>query len=354
MHTQRQAQLARPQSSRASLRRAIFPCPQHSTRLRQDHNPGQLYLLYTDTNGIRVFLRRLTVIRGEVDAADPILVSEGPESFTRQFPSMAIGPEGRPWVVIRSYEGATTPTAAIVDIWLTRALGPSLEIWSEPVRVSSSEDAVRGGAGTSGSLAFSGEGFVVVFGITGELVAYTASYRSIGELTRQSAGTFRGVHDFVLVADGGLVHLAYHADGVEVPTRAPALRDDVHRGKEVMTYRNWDVEVGWSDPIPLGLTGTHMTAMSVDDDGNVWVFYGNLLGEIRLRVLRSGANDFDPEICIGTVPEHVAASSAWLASSQPSGNSVGLLWVERPGEQWEVRFRTFTLDSLTTIAPCPN
>ncbi len=100
--------------------------------------------------------------------------------------------------------------------------------------------------------------------------------------------------------------------------------------------------------------------MSIDNDGNVWVFYGNLEGVIRLRVLRSGANDFDPELCIVTIPKHVAASYAWLASSQPSGNGVGLLWMERAGEDqpharlWEVRFHRLTLDSLTTFSTCPN
>ncbi len=302
---------------------------------------GDLYLLYTDASGIKVFLRQAQVSGAEVRTANPILVMEGEVSFSAEIPNMAIGPEGMAWVVVRSYK--STPTGAIVEIWLTRATDGSMGTWTEPVRISSPEEAVRGGAGTSGSLAFAGEDLMVVFGIDGEMVGYVTDSGTMASFVREPAGTFKGTHDFTIIESGGKAHLAYHRAGPS---------------GENMTYRTWTREDSWSERIDLGETTTHTTAMSVDNDGNVWVFYGasrsseELPGTIMFRILEKGSEVFGPARCAARIPYLRSSGSPWLASAQPSSQMVGLLWVEKPADYWQVKFRTLDLESDSRDAKC--
>ena len=130
----------------------------------------QLYLLYTDSNGMIVYVQPVTVSGGEVQLLQRAEAMMG-VSFSAQFPNMAFDPEGRPWIVARSY--GSTPTGAIVDIWVTNAIDQSMGEWTEPLRVSTDEEALRGGAGTSGSLACVDDSVVIVFAIDREMAGYT-------------------------------------------------------------------------------------------------------------------------------------------------------------------------------------
>ena len=94
--------------------------------------------------------------------------------------------------------------------------------------------------------------------------------------------------------------------------------------------------------------------MSIDNDGNVWIFYRDVNDErkIRFRVLENESVDFGPVRCAAFIPELRVAGSAWLASSQPSGNEVGLLWMEKPAHFWEVKFRSLSLNDISRDAHC--
>jgi hypothetical protein len=231
---------------------------------------GELYLLYADSNGIRVFVRRAEVSRGRVRMAEPIRVMGADVSFSRELPNMAFDPEGRPWVVARSYQ--STPEGATVNIWVSQATDVSMREWTRPVRITSDDEASRGWAGTSGSLAFVDRDVLIVFAARDEMAGYVGDYRAVEELAGEIVGGFLGMHDFILISDGKRAHLAYHR---------PAA------GGEMMTYRYWTRDGGWSEWMDVGVTATHATAMTVDEEGNIWVFYG-IGPEINFRVLKKG------------------------------------------------------------------
>ena len=307
---------------------------------------GELYFLYTDSNSMKVFLLPAKVEGGRVQADDPILVWDWGVSYSASFPNLTIGPAGRPWIVTRSY--SSTPTGALVDIWLTHAEDMSMQTWATPVKISSPEEAPLGGAGTSGSLAFAGEDLMVVFDIyftggrsDGEMVGYSSEGGSIENFVREPAGSFRGTHDFIILESRGKAHLAYH--------RAISLQ-----AGQMMTYQTWTREDSWSQPLDVGETSTHSTAMSIDNDGNVWIFYRDGPDErkIQFRVLENESEAFGPVRCAAFIPELRLAGSAWLASSQPSGNEVGLLWMEKPADFWEVKFRSLSLNDVSRDAHC--
>ena len=119
-----------------------------------------------------------------------------------------------------------------------------------------------------------------------------------------------------------------------------------------MVYQSYTPEAGWSAIEEVGITGTHATAMTVDDAGNVWVFYG-LTNEIMFRVRPAGADGFGPPGCAVRLDPLFLAGSPWLASAQPTGDEVGLLWTIRVADRWEVRFTTVDLESALAGAPCP-
>ena len=302
----------------------------------------QLYLLYTDANGAIVYVQPVTVSGGEVQLLQRAEAMMSNTSFSAQIPNMAFDPEGRPWIVARSY--GSTPTGAIVDIWVTNAIDQSMGEWTEPLRVSTDEEALRGGAGTSGSLAFVDDSVVIVFDIDREMAGYTGDYRMDEELVSESAGDFEGTHDYILISDGERAHLAYHR---------PAATG------QVMSYRYWTLEDSWSERKDVGETGTHATAMTVDLEGNVWVFYGGhghlpeARGAIRFRILRPGESEFGPERCAVMIPDLRQAGNPWLAAAAATEGRVGLMWMEKPGgEVWEVKFRTLDLKDESRDAKC--
>ena len=314
---------------------------------------GELYFLYADRNFMRVFLRRAQVSGGEVRMAEPLLVMDRDVSFAAGIPNMAIDPVGRPWVVVRSYE--SLPTGAVVDIWVTHATDASMREWTQPVRISSDEQALRGGAGTSGSLAFVDEGLVIVFDIDakigtdskvagyqddgqyhGEMAGYAGDYRDVENLATANAGQFKGTHDYALISDGKRAHLAYHRPAAE---------------GQMMSYRFWTPDSSWSERLDVGVTGTHATAMTLDSEGNVWVFYG-IRAEIKFRVLKKGETAFGQVRCVTRIPHLRDMGSPWLAAAAATRGRAGVMWMERPAEFWEVRFQTVVLEEQSEDADC--
>lgn len=118
-----------------------------------------------------------------------------------------------------------------------------------------------------------------------------------------------------------------------------------------MMYRTWSDAASWSPPTEVGRSGTHVTAMTLDSDNNVWVFYGTA-GEVLLRVKKAGSERFEAPRCAVAIGPYENAGYPWLsAAASPERKEVGLLWVERPGEGYEVRFRSFRLDSFERDCP---
>ncbi len=295
----------------------------------------RVYVLYADSNKNHVFLRTGTVGPDGLELGEPILVADMGASFAGYLSNLAIGPDGLPWVVIRSY--LSTPEGSINHIWLTHAIDNSLDTWLEPTRLTSDEEGILTGFGSSGSLAFAGEDLVVVFILVYEMRAIAGDGDAVDELVTETLGSFRGTHDFIIIGGGDTAHLAYHAE---------------HPMGQMMVYQSYTPEAGWSAIEEVGITGTHATAMTVDDAGNVWVFYG-LTNEIMFRVRPAGADGFGPPGCAVRLDPLFLAGSPWLASAQPTGDEVGLLWTIRVADRWEVRFTTVDLESALAGAPCP-
>jgi hypothetical protein len=297
---------------------------------------GRVYILYSDSNKINVYLRVGAIGPDGLTLGEPILVADMELSFMAYLSNLAIGPDGLPWVVIRSYE--STPDGSINHIWLTHAIEDSLENWTEVIRLTTDEEGDRVGFGGSGSLAFAGDDLVAVFTLVDEMRAIVGDGNALDELVTETLGSFRGTHDFIIIGAGDTAHLAYHAD---------------HPQGQMMVYQNYSSASGWSPIEEVGITGTHATAMTVDDGGNVWVFYGNT-NEIMFRVRRAGGDGFGPAGCAVRLDPLTLAGSPWLASAQPAGDEVGLLWTIRVADRWEVRFTTVDLESALAGGDCPE
>ncbi|MDP6508220.1 MAG: hypothetical protein QF719_02745 [Chloroflexota bacterium] len=296
---------------------------------------GRLYILYADSSKRQLFLRIGTPGPDGLSLGEPILVADMKASFMAYLSNLAIGPDGLPWIVIRSYK--STPEGSINHIWLTHAIDDSLDSWLEPTRLTTDEEGVRVGFGGSGSLAFAGDDLVVVFILIDELRAIVGDGDSLDELVTETLGSFLGTHDFIIIGDGDTSHLAYHA---------------AHLQGQMMVYQSYTPATGWSDIEEVGPTGTHATAMTIDDSGNVWVFYG-ITNEIMFRVRPAGGGGFGPVGCAVRLDPLFLAGSPWLASAQPAGDQVGLLWTIRIADRWEVRFAALDFDTALAGAPCP-
>jgi len=297
---------------------------------------GRVYVLYADRNKIQVFLRVGTAGPDGLVLGEPILVADMESSFMAYLSNLAIGPDGRPWVVIRSY--MSTPEGSINHIWLTYAIDSSLDEWTDPFRLTTDDEGDRTGFGSSGSLAFAGDDLVAVFILVGEMRATVGDSDAIDELVTETLGSFNGTHDFIIIGDGDTAHLAYHADDA---------------GGQMMVYQSYSTDTGWTAIEEVGITGAHATAMTVDDSGNVWVFYANT-NEIMYRVRPAGGEGFGPPGCAVRLDPLFGAGSPWLASAQPAGDEVGLMWTIRVADRWEIRFTTLDLETALAGGACPE
>jgi len=295
---------------------------------------GRVYLLYSDVDKQTAYLRVGSAGDGRLDLGEAIIVADMGGPRMAYISNLAIAPDGVPWILIRSYRD--TPTGVENHMWLTGPTDASLQTWTDPVRLTTDRDATASAFGTSGSLAFAGEDLVVVYNLADEIRSLAGDRNDPRGLLRARVGSFRGTHDYIINAAGDTVHLAYHAADPK---------------GEMMTYQSYDEETGWSEPVEVGISETHATAMTIDAAGNVWIFYG-WSGEVRYRVWLPADNAFSPEACAVRVDQLVRTGSPWLASAQPTGDGVGLLWTERIADRWEVRFITIRLDQALAGTAC--
>lgn len=299
---------------------------------------GVVHVMYADLMKRRIYLRTGDVRGGEARLGEPVVVAEWHDEFMAYLATEAMGSDGLPRVLVRSYQGVTMGTGTISHLWLTTALDDSFEDWRDPIRITTQADAERATAGTSGSLGVVGERIVIVFNMADELMAFVGSVDEPGGLVRESLGGAAGIHDHILLVRDGVVHLAYHAPG---------------KHGTVMAFRTWTEDGGWSQRIDLAATGDHATAMTVDEVGNVWVFFGTG-SSVRMRVRRVGRDSFDAERCVVNINPLEAASYVWLGAAQPAGkNETGLLWTQRPADdRWEVRFKVIGLEDFDAAPLC--
>ena len=61
-----------------------------------------------------------------------------------------------------------------------------------------------------------------------------------------------------------------------------------------------------------------------------------------------------PVRCAARIPELQRAGSPWLSAAGAADAGAGLMWMERPGDFWEVRFRTLALVDDSGDASCPD
>jgi hypothetical protein len=217
---------------------------------------------------------------------------------------------------------------------MVHATSKDMSTWSEPLAFADFLSPTME-AGASASGAFVGDDLVLAFEALNEFYAITGS--SIDPPSLKD--TFKGTHDYALVPDGDQVHLVYATEA--------------EGGYGAMAYRTWSRSTGWSQRTLLGHVSPHHTALALDNLGNVWVFYGERRS-VRVRVLRSGAAQFEAARCPITTREPDLASHAWLnaAAGRENASEVGLLWIELSDEKWHVRFRTFTLDDVMALPAC--
>jgi hypothetical protein len=286
----------------------------------------RIYLLYSDIEKRNLYLRTANAVAGDLILDNPVRIADMGAPLMAYIANLAVDPDGRLWVLIRSYQD--TPSGAANHLWLTSAIDKSLQSWSEPVRLTTDGDSRASTFGTSGSLDFVGDHLVVAYNLATEIRSLTGERTSLSELLRSRVGSFEGTHDYIVIASKNDVHLAYHAK---------------HPGGQMMTYQRYSPDNGWSAPLNVGKTGTHATAMSVDTFGNVWLFYGDSR-EVRYRVWFSDKETFGPESCVVRIDKLVRAGSPWLASAQPTADRVGLLWTERVSDRWEIRFIQLSLE----------
>ncbi len=294
----------------------------------------RIYLLYSDVDKQSAYLRVGSAGDGRLDLGEPILVADRGARLLAYITNLAVAPDGTPWILIRSYQD--TPTGAANYMWLTGATDASLRTWTDPVRLTTEGDAAASTFGSSGSLAFAGEDLVVVYNLADEIRSLAGDRNDPPGLLRARVGSFRGTHDYIIISAGDTVHLAYHAD---------------HPEGQMMTYQSYDEETGWSEPVDVGISETHATAMTVDATGNVWIFY-SFSGEVKYRVWLLADYALSPETCAVRIDQLVRAGSPWLASAPSADNEVGLLWTERIADRWEVRFTTVTLDQTLAGTVC--
>jgi len=294
---------------------------------------GHLHVVYPDSNGMKIFVRRGTVDQGSVLIGAPREVVDMENSFMAKVPSLIFDAKGVPHIVFSSLEGVTTGGSRW-RAWMAHATSKDMSAWSEPTAfVDLLSPTMEAGASTSG--VFVGDDLVLAYEVLNKFYVITDMSTDSPSLT----DTFKGTHDYAVVADGDQLHVVYHSE--------------LEGGSGAMAYRTWSRSTGWSERIFLGPASPHHTALALDNAGNVWVFYGERRS-VRVRVLRSGADQFEAARCPIETLEPDLASHAWLnaAAGRENTSEVGLLWIELPSEKWNVRFRTFTLDEVMALPTC--
>ena len=318
------------------------------------HNES-VFVVYPDTNNMKLYLRRGTAFGGHIFLSKPIEVLDMGVSFAVKIPSLLFDDEDVPYIVFSGLEGWGGEGGSRWRAWIMKATSRDLSQWSEPV-VFSDVISPNQEAAASASGVFVGTSQVLIHEVRNQVFVrgrISNGKVASGPLISASglnylADTFKGTHDYAVASDGDRLHVVYHSVG-----NGPD-------GVGYMVYRDWTRRAGWSERTVLGATSAHHTALAVDTTGNVWVFYGTA-ESIRVRVLQPGFEAFEAEKCVISVLPEDRASHAWLSAASGGENpGVGLLWMEqhvdtpaKPADgRWNVRFRAFTLDEILALPTC--
>ena len=318
------------------------------------HNES-VFVVYPDTNNMKLYLRRGTAFGGQLFLSKPIEVLDMGVSFAVKIPSLLFDDEDVPYIVFSGLEGWGGGGGSRWRARIMHATSSDMSQWSEPVTFS---DVISPNqeAGASASGVFVGPDQVLVYEVRNQFFVngrISNGKVASGPLISASrldylTDAFKGTHDYAVASDGDRLHVVYHSVG-----NGPD-------GVGYMVYRGWTRRAGWSERTVLGATTVHHTALAVDTTGNVWVFYGTA-ESIRVRVLQPGFEAFEAEKCVISVLPEDRASHAWLSAASGGENSgVGLLWMEqhvgtpaKPADsRWNVRFRAFTLDEILALPTC--
>ena len=311
------------------------------------HN-DTVYIVYTDSNDQYAYLRTATITNKILALTDPITVARGSRSFSIQYPSITIDNEEKPWIVYRSYE-----TGERFPIWITTTTGESLVAWTKPTLVGSSSQDVHSSFATSAAIAAIADKLVVVS--SGNPSSETSS-RYLFQYESPSvfppvwsrsivSHRFAGIHDYSLRTTDDTLRLAYVRAG------DPGLQ---------MVYRYRKLGDDWSEPMVIGQTVQHSTAVTIDSAGRPWIFYvpptnpqGAVLApdedqRIFVRVVDSATNAIVSSRCLLRVPPahqiiYGANAIPWTAAPYEASDQgqVALIWMEGPADPYRVMFRTF-------------
>ena len=303
-----------------------------------------VFVIYPDTNNMKLYLRKGIASGGSVHLDDPVEVLDMGQSFTVKIPSLVFDENGVPSIVFSGLEGWGDGGGSRWRARIVHAASSDLSQWSEPKTFA---DAISPNqeAGASASGVFVGGDLALVYEVRDHLLATTGTYTEGLALT----DVFTGTHDYVLASDGEQLHLVYHS-----------VASEPNNSRIRMVYRGWTRQAGWSDRVDLGATTAHHTALAIDHAGNVWVFYGTSTS-IRVRILKPGSAVFEAERCIISVSGDDRASHAWLSAAPGVDDAgVGLLWMEQHvgtpvnplDGRWNVRFRAFTLTEILALPTC--
>ena len=322
-------------------------------------NNESVFVVYPDTNNMKLYLRSGTASGGRLHLSDPVEVLDTGVSFAVKIPSLLFDNKDVPYIVFSGLEGWGGEGGSRWRARIMHAISSDLSQWSEPVTfadvISPNQEAAASASGV-----FVGTDQVLVYEVRNQFfVSGRISNGKVSSGPLISAGglnyltdVFKGTHDYAVASDGDRLHVVYHSLG----------NGSDGGGYGYMVYRDWTRQAGWSDRRVLGATTSHHTALAVDTTGNVWVFYG-MSDSIRVRVLKPGFGAFEAERCVISVLPEDRSSHAWL-SAAPGGENpgVGLLWMEQhvgtpsnPADgRWNVRFRAFTLDEVLALPTCAS
>lgn len=258
-----------------------------------------LYLVYSDSGDITAFLRTATLKHNALQFTDARKIISGPRSFSVQAASVAMSPEKRLTLIYREIYGSPNQFP-IYFLQATDRFGTS---WGEPEKVSSPMQEQRSGPGTSGAIFWPGGQPVVILG-AGALYANVRT--ESGWIPHLVDADYKGVHDYSGVVAGETLYLSYLAS-------------------PMMRWIQYHPQTGWSQPVTLGTSDIHATAMGLTSDLKPVIFgYANQGSRWRIWSAMGSART------AGTVSwvDRRNVRYCWLAVPQRAQSLLCCAWVE--------------------------
>jgi hypothetical protein len=182
---------------------------------------GTLHVVYADARGICAFGRFGPDL---LHLHEPETIYCSDTAFTVQWPAVAIAPDGFPWIVFRSDVVADGHKSFPVFVLSSDSRG-----WSRPFLISTTEQQVTGGAGTTGAVFFPGGRPLVLH--TGKAL-YASTLNGQHQVVADNY-VGDGTHGFSGVVIRDRLHVAYTTGGFGAALRSFTWSD------------------GWSEPTPL-------------------------------------------------------------------------------------------------------